>query len=42
LFASALPGADLTAMSADILLTSNSKAGSVVTHEPGADLHVYE
>jgi hypothetical protein len=29
------------AMSADILLTSNSKAGCVVTHKPGSDLHVY-
>jgi hypothetical protein len=28
-------------MSADVLLTSNSKAGPVVTHEPGFDLRFY-
>ena len=31
-------GAYLEAMSADILLTLNARAGAVVTHEPGFDL----
>ncbi len=38
---SSLFDADLEAMSADIPLTPNARAGPVVTHEPGADLQFH-